>query len=611
MIPALANHLLQSTIFALVAAVLTLCLRNNPSRLRYSVWLAASAKFLVPFSLFVAIGNRLTWSAAPVFATPRLVLVMDEIGQPFAVPEAHLTASVRVTSATSMVPILLLGMWIVGFAAVVIVWLVRWGRVAAVLRTGTVIREGREITELRRLDANTELISSPSQLEPGVFGILRPVLLLPDGIADHLEDAQLAAIFAHELCHVKRRDNLTAALHMFVEAVFWFHPLVWWIGAKLVDERERACDEEVVRLGGDPELYAAAILKICRFCLASPLVCAAGISGSHLGKRIENIMKGQALNRTRDIQKVAVASAGVLALITPIAVGVLGGGPASRARAQSPVAGILSQTARLTFEVASVKQNRSGSRDMSWGCRGTDGKKLSEVVNHSLRIVGYGDVPLGRCVVRNAPMNFIISFAYQIPWDQMNQMIAGGPEWFREGIGSPERFDIDAESGQPATRVQLYEMLQSLLAERFGLRLHQEYKEIPVYELTVAKSGSRLTSAPRDRDCSIVSESEVPCHNFSGGFDGLTGRSVSMDDLAVRLSRYAGAIVVDKTGLDGLFDIKTGGFYMPFPDVQDDQKTVPALSDMLQDQLGLKLKTGKNPVKVFVIDQVAKEPSAN
>lgn len=352
---------------------------------------------LVPFSLFVAIGHRLNWSAAPVLTQPRLAYVMDEISQPFAAPELHLTAPAVAARAPSMVPMLLLGMWIIGCAAVLFVWFVRWRRVAAVL--GTPIREGREITVLRRLhvitnfDVTTELISSPSQMEPGVFGILRPVLSIPDGIADHLDDAQLAAMFAHELCHVRRRDNLTAALHMLVEAFFRFYPLVWWIGGKLVDERERACDEEVVRLGGDAELYAATILKICKFYLASPLVCAAGISGSTLGKRIEGIMKGRVPNRTSVIQKLALASAGVLALVTPIAIGVLGG-PATRAQAQSPTAGIASpQTALPMFEVASVKANRSGSRDMSWGCRGTDGKKLSEVVDHNLRIVGFGDVP--------------------------------------------------------------------------------------------------------------------------------------------------------------------------------------------------------------------------
>ena len=107
-------------------------------------------------------------------------------------------------------------------------------------------------------------MSAPGLVEPGVFGIFRPVLLLPEGIAERLDQAQLEAILAHELCHIRRRDNLTAAIHMAVQATFWFHPLVWWLGARLVDERERACDEEVLRLGNKPQVYAEGILNVCK-----------------------------------------------------------------------------------------------------------------------------------------------------------------------------------------------------------------------------------------------------------------------------------------------------------------------------------------------------------
>ena len=73
--------------------------------------------------------------------------------------------------------------------------------------------------------------------------------LLPEGLADRLTPAQFKAILAHEFCHVRRRDNFSGAVHMPVEAVFWFHPLVWWIGTRLIEERERAFEEEVLRLG--------------------------------------------------------------------------------------------------------------------------------------------------------------------------------------------------------------------------------------------------------------------------------------------------------------------------------------------------------------------------
>ena len=104
-----------------------------------------------------------------------------------------------------------------------------------------------------------------NRIEPGVFGVFRPVLLLPEGIAQRLTPDQLRAVVAHEMSHVRRRDNVANAIHMLAEALFWFHPLVWWIERRLLDEQERACDEEVLREGGDPQVYAESIMRICEF----------------------------------------------------------------------------------------------------------------------------------------------------------------------------------------------------------------------------------------------------------------------------------------------------------------------------------------------------------
>ena len=191
-----------------------------------------------------------------------------------------------------LLPVILATGWICGFAVVLFVWFARWRRVSAAIRHATPLREGREVEALRRLERiggirrQLDDVLSRASLEPGIFGIARPVLLWPEGISARLEDAHLDAILAHEVWHVRRNDNLAAAIHMVVEAVFWFHPLVWWLGARLVDERERACDEEVLQLGSQPQIYAESILKICEFCVGSPLACVSGVTGSDLKKRI-------------------------------------------------------------------------------------------------------------------------------------------------------------------------------------------------------------------------------------------------------------------------------------------------------------------------------------
>ena len=77
---------------------------------------------------------------------------------------------------------------------------------------------------------------------------------------------------------------------MLIEALFWFYPLIWWIGRQLVRERERACDEAVITRGYSPDVYAEGILNVCKFYVEQPLACAAGGAGEDLKRRIEAIM---------------------------------------------------------------------------------------------------------------------------------------------------------------------------------------------------------------------------------------------------------------------------------------------------------------------------------
>jgi hypothetical protein len=157
--------------------------------------------------------------------------------------------------------------------------------------------------------------------EPGLVGIFRPVILMPQGLIARLSDAERDCILAHELGHLGRRDNLIAAIHMVVETLFWFWPPVWLIGARLVTEREQACDQAVLADGHDPEIYAGSILKVCRFCIPSPLACAAGASGADLKGRVRVIMAGE---RVRDLgasHKLLLAGCVFVALGLPLAGG--------------------------------------------------------------------------------------------------------------------------------------------------------------------------------------------------------------------------------------------------------------------------------------------------
>jgi len=598
MIAALTNHLWQSTLFGAMAGLLTLILRRNHAAARYWIWLAASVKFLLPFALLVSLGGHWGWHKAPV--RPTLALAIEQFSQPFTpVPGAAIArvATLPEPDRGRLIAIAILMAWAAGCAVVLFVWWMRWRRVAEIVRAAAPLREGREVDALRRL-GEIQILFSAAAIEPGIFGILRPVLLWPAGISERLTDAQMDAILAHEIGHVRRRDNLTAAIHMLVEAVFWFHPLVWWIGARLVEERETACDQDVLRFEREPEVYAEGILKVCEYCLEAPLLCVSGVSGSDLKKRIQGIMAHRVDHDLGPARKLLLAVAGFAAIAVPIGIGVLNA-PASRA--QSPAA----TTPAQKFEVASIKPAAPDQR------------------GQFIRTE-----PSGRLNINNMPLKELIVLAWSIQPFQ----ISGAPAWIESA-----RYDITAKPDHKPKDDEAPLMLQSLLADRFQLKIHHETKELPIYALVVAskdgKLGPQLT-ASKEGSCTPFDPSRPPpppdpakppvlgCGGMMMGFDRVNAAGVEIAQLIPMLSRTLGRTVVDKTGLTGKFDISAHwtpdqaqmmqalpGGAPPGMQPQFDPNG-PSIFTALQEQLGLKLESQKGPVDMIVIDHVER-PSEN
>src|SRR5688572_1079178 len=244
------NHLWQSTLFAGVIAILVLALRHNRARLRYGLWLAASVKFLVPFALLAATGSLLEWQQAPapirsVVASPGV----RDFNAPFTALWVDPATMGTATAPPQWIAPLLFVVWASGFATIVLRRVRQWRQISAAVRASTPFAATTPVPD------GIEIRTAATVLEPGVVGLRRPVILLPEGIDGYLTAGQLTAVLAHEVCHVRRRDNITAAMHMLAEALFWFHPLVWWLGARLVATREQACDEHVVTETADPIAY--------------------------------------------------------------------------------------------------------------------------------------------------------------------------------------------------------------------------------------------------------------------------------------------------------------------------------------------------------------------
>ena len=577
MIPAqlspFANHIWQSSLFACVAALLTLTLRKNRAQMRYWIWLAASVKFLAPFSALVAVGSRFAWHAAPVVAAP-VAPTIRQVTEPFALQTVSQGEAASPGPASlPWIPALVLALWLGGCAVVLVRWYVRWRRVRRALHAASPWP----------LVSPIPVMSSPTQMEPGVFGVFRPVVLLPEGIVDRLSAAQFQAILAHELCHVRRRDNLAAALLMVVEAVFWFHPLVWWLGARLVEERERACDEEVLRLGNEPQAYAEGILNVCKFYLESPLACTSGVTGADLKKRIEAIMRDRIAQRLNAGRKLLLAITGVMAVAGPVLIGI---------------AGAQSKTEGLTFEVASVRPADPDSRT-----------------------VGFQFTPGGGLNVVNMGLIDLIAAAYNLDCGKTcGDRISGGPGWINS-----QRFNIvakappsaeantDPEKMAAAARKvmqdQARQRLQALLAERFQLVIRRESKEMPMYALVIAKGGHKLKEATGEGPGGVRG---VP--------GGMTAERSPMRHLVVNLTMIVRRPVVDRTGLRGTYNYtfkyspELSGAGMKGPDGGEasvaSDPSGPSIFTALQEQLGLKLEPTKGPVETIVIER-AEKPTAN
>src|SRR6185369_15339042 len=201
--------------------------------------------------------------------------------------------------------------------------------------------------------ADIRIRTAATVLEPGVVGLWKPIILLPAGIATYLTARQLAAVLAHEVCHARRRDNLTATVHMLVEAMFWFHPVVWWIGARLVAEREQACDEHVLAETAEPIAYAEGIVSVCRRYVEAPFMSVAGVGGADIKARVESILSNRIGSSLTLSKRVVLAAAAVLSLVVPIATGAIDAAALAVGQLPTPPGPPVDPETR--FEVASIK----------------------------------------------------------------------------------------------------------------------------------------------------------------------------------------------------------------------------------------------------------------
>jgi uncharacterized protein (TIGR03435 family) len=233
--------------------------------------------------------------------------------------------------------------------------------------------------------------------------------------------------------------------------------------------------------------------------------------------------------------------------------------------------------------------------------------------------------PGGRFTSRGVPLKIIIAIAWNVGFQSVR--LSGGPAWINSIDGL---YDIEAKApegafppGLPANirDQRMKQMLQALLEDRFKLKIRRETRELPVYAVVVAKNGPKLDKAKiEEKDCLQTATIGAACHTIMGGRGrGLHGEAVSLSDVLSYVENWTDRPLVDKTGIQGLFNIQTRGWtelqpgQAPPPGAKaedgSDLADVPTLFTVFE-QLGLKLQAQKGSADIFVIEHVER-PSDN
>jgi uncharacterized protein (TIGR03435 family) len=202
----------------------------------------------------------------------------------------------------------------------------------------------------------------------------------------------------------------------------------------------------------------------------------------------------------------------------------------------------------------------------------------------------------GRLTITNFSLRAMVRYAY----DVRDIQISGGPSWFNS-----DRWSIVATAGREISEAERRRMLQTLLADRFKMTIERGTKELPVYALTVAKGGSKMARGTEGPE-------RISLDVNGAGFHVMMGQSVTLPAIAKVLSDPVGRIVIDRTGIEGVFDYKLE--WVPDPANMplingakpEGGMEGPSIFTAVQEQLGLKLESTKGPVEILIIDRAEK-----
>ena len=284
---ALARFVWQGAAVALGVGALLSCMGRRPARERYGLaCLGLLVMAVLPVASFVS-------ELAGVASGASTVSTAMGDGVFTGAPEATLAAWVKGWLWT-LRP-WLMSAWMCGVLLLSLRTVLAWRQAQALTREGTRQPGGPATMALVRMMERTRvsrpvrLLESAALEVPTVVGLWRPLILVPTSTLTGLSVAQLEAVLAHELAHIRRHDYLVNLLQALVETALFYHPAVWWLSARIREEREHCADDVAVESCGDALMYSRALATLEQLRTSTPAPALAANGGSLL-LRIQRLL---------------------------------------------------------------------------------------------------------------------------------------------------------------------------------------------------------------------------------------------------------------------------------------------------------------------------------
>jgi TonB family protein len=312
-----ASHIWQSTIAGCaILWLLTACQRLTAGTRRTIAWVGL-AKFAIPASGLLALAGSLPflpehWAVrrAPVISIP-----LPEIGAPIA----HGSSAPLNAPAIGVV---IAAIWLAVSLLFFLTWIVRGIRLrrqvlAAALplspRMQDSVATAAARVGLRRIPRCAKTKESQG---PGILGVAAPVVILPEGLEETLGAEELQSILVHEFVHVRRGDTLLSMLQALILSFFWFDPVAWFLSRRICVETEKSCDEQVLRITGNPDAYVDGIMKALHHSLGLPQPAFAEAAAMPVVSRINGILSQGSRLRRPVFRNTAIAAACLVAALS-------------------------------------------------------------------------------------------------------------------------------------------------------------------------------------------------------------------------------------------------------------------------------------------------------